>query len=238
MKPILRLAFTLVAVNIVMGDGDSDYDYDYEPLDCTAEDVYACSSEVGDACIKGEYVCDAEIDCVDGSDEADCGEGWEATPFDEWYYEDDLDCSAEDVYTCSSEFGDACIPELYVCDTMVDCEDGSDEADCGEDWEATPYDEWSTSTELDCTAEDVYTCSSEYGDACIRGDYVCDALIDCEDGSDEADCGEGWEAEPFDEWYYDDEEVRADARRKATTRAVKQARVKARADAVAKATVE
>merc|ERR1739848_528324 len=91
---------------------------------------------------------------------------------------------------------------------------------------------------LDCTADDVHTCSSELGDACIPGDYVCDTYVDCEDGSDEADCGEGWESKPFDEWYYDDGEVRADARRKVTTKAVKVARVKARAEAVPKMTLE
>jgi len=181
MKLLLLLAFTVAATNIVMGDDDSDYDYDYEPLDCTADDVHTCSSELGDACIPGDYVCDTYVDCEDGSDEADCGEDWEATPFDEWINEDDeLDCTAEDVFTCSSETGEACIPELYVCDEM----------------------------------------------------------IDCEDGSDEADCGEGWEAKPFDEWYYDDGEVRADARRKVTTKAVKVARVKARAEAVPKMTLE
>jgi len=179
MKSILWLAFTAVAVNFVMGDGDSDYDYDYEPLDCTADDVYTCSSEYGDDCIPGSYVCDNEIDCEDGSDEADCGDDWEATPFDEWYYAD-LDCTAEDVYTCSSELGDACIPE----------------------------------------------------------DYVCDHWLDCEDGSDEADCGEGWFSYPLDELYDDGEVLRSDARRKATSKAAKQARVKARAEAVAEPTVE
>jgi len=152
---------------------------------------------------------------------------------------DYVDCTADDVYTCSSEFGDACIRGYYVCDTFIDCEDGSDEADCGEDWEATPYDEWSTTNyTLDCTAEDVFTCSAENGDACIPEDYVCDFLIDCEDGSDEADCGEDWEAVPFDEWYDNGEVLRSDARRRATSKAVKQARVKARAEAVAEAPVE
>merc|ERR1712088_359567 len=150
---LVDISSLLVAVNFVMGDGDSDYDYDYEPLDCTADDVYTCSSE--------------------------CGDDWEATPFDEWYYAD-LDCTAEDVYTCSSELGDACIPE----------------------------------------------------------DYVCDNWIDCEDGSDEADCGEGWQAWPLDELYDDGEVLRSDARRKATSKAAKQARVKARAEAVAEPTVE
>merc|ERR1712241_956785 len=177
MKPILWIAFTVVAVNFVMGDDDSDY----EPLDCTADDVYTCSSEYGDDCIPGNYVCDHEIDCEDGSDEADCGDDWEATPFDEW----------------STPFGG-----------------------------------------FDCTAEDVYTCSSEFGDPCILGDYVCDAMIDCKDGSDEADCGEGWEATPFDEWHGNDEVLRSDARKKATSKAAKQARVKARAEAVAEPTVE
>merc|ERR1712088_248727 len=87
---LVDISSLLVAVNFVMGDGDSDYDYDYEPLDCTADDVYTCSSELGDACIPEVYVCDAWIDCEDGSDEADCGEGWEAKPLDELYDDDEV----------------------------------------------------------------------------------------------------------------------------------------------------
>jgi len=165
----------------------------------------------------------------------------------------ELDCS----YECSTVWGDTCMPQAWVCDYLTDCEDGSDEdeATCVEGWGAEPWDYWA-----DCTDED-YACSTVFGEECIPPHWVCDHIVDCEDESDEDEstCGEGWEDEQFDGWmnatylgpalYQDapeyatvpvpiDVETRAEARRKATLLKVREARVKARAETVAKSPVE
>jgi hypothetical protein len=63
---------------------------------------------------------------------------------------------------------------------MADCNDGSDEADCGGSACADG--------EHDCGAD-----GSPYGQ-CIYGSWACDGYADCYDGSDEASCGRSAES--------------------------------------------
>jgi len=208
MKSTLLLAFIVAATKIVLGQ-------DEEPVIAVeTEDMSPPVAEPPEAPAGGEML------------PGDWMEG--------------LDCE----YECSTFWGDTCMPQEWVCDGIIDCEDGSDEATCGEE-APEPWDYWAG-----CTDED-HACSSVFGEECIPPHWVCDHIIDCEDVSDEDEstCGEGWEAVAFDDWngeYIDpdapeapiDVETRADARRKATLLKVREARVKARAETVAKLPVE
>jgi low-density lipoprotein receptor len=128
-------------------------------------------------CDGGERIplnwqCDAELDCLDGSDEDDCAlfqcaSGEEQVP--ERYHcnlvrncldgSDEVGCPT---FTCDS--GEL-IPEAYECDTDSDCADGSDEAGCP-----------------------ILTCAST-GEV-LPASWRCDQLHDCLDGSDELGCAE------------------------------------------------
>merc|ERR1739848_903192 len=80
-------------------------------------------------------------------------------------------------YECSTFWGDTCMPQKWVRDGIIDCEDGSDEdeATCGEDTVPEPWDYWAG-----CTDED-HACSSVFGEECIPPHWVCDHIIECED---------------------------------------------------------
>ncbi|PVD24375.1 hypothetical protein C0Q70_14856 [Pomacea canaliculata] len=72
------------------------------------ENQFMCTSG---ECLPSMWTCDAQADCLDGSDEAEC----------------DCACRGEHKFQCKNG---NCIPRSFVCDMFNDCGDGSDEVDC------------------------------------------------------------------------------------------------------------
>ncbi|XP_052124491.1 basement membrane-specific heparan sulfate proteoglycan core protein isoform X6 [Frankliniella occidentalis] len=123
---------------------------------CPASD-FSCSDGY---CVSMAKKCDGVPDCADGDDERNCsishGSGSGIT--------DPPQCQP-DQFRC--EDGGQCIRQIYRCDRIRDCLDGSDEKSC-----AT------------CAPNEI-TCTNGQ---CLDGERTCDGTIDCPDGSDEDGC--------------------------------------------------
>ncbi|XP_071451711.1 low-density lipoprotein receptor-related protein 2 [Hetaerina americana] len=110
-------------------------------------------------CIPTHHRCDMTVDCVDGTDEADCT-----------YRK----CLSEDFH-CSPN--GPCLPKEKRCDGYYDCRNKKDEEGCGTGGNARPG--------VACSL-DQFHCSN--GQKCIDASQKCNHRKDCNDGSDEENC--------------------------------------------------
>jgi len=163
-----KLSHTCVSMSLRCNGVDDcphGEDEDFCPAVCS-DDEFLCNN----LCLSKIFYCDGHYDCNDGSDENFCP-------------------SIRKNHTCSNgEFmcGEGtCIPDEFVCDDHVDCADEADEKNCNSDQqeeEIEKADFW------DCPAP-FYKCKDDK-ETCIPQRFVCDGGHDCEDGSDEVNCGE------------------------------------------------
>lgn len=73
------------------------------------EECVGFTCKADNSCIPYDLQCNDEFDCLDGSDEENCGK-----------------CTIAD-FTCDDG---SCVPELARCNGTMECSDGSDERDC------------------------------------------------------------------------------------------------------------
>ncbi|XP_050528252.1 sortilin-related receptor-like isoform X2 [Daktulosphaira vitifoliae] len=177
-------------------------------------------------CIPSKWQCDGEKDCPEGKDELNCGpttcESWQfecankKCIFASWKCDGDDDCNdghKSDELNCTSTSkpypvnpttpslpfningscnewlfrcgNGKCIPYWWKCDKVIDCEDGSDEEQCGS---LPPIETKKSTTESPSKG----TCLPHYfqcnSGLCIEDSWVCDEINDCDQGEDEADC--------------------------------------------------
>uniref|UniRef100_A0A3Q2DHQ2 EGF-like domain-containing protein n=1 Tax=Cyprinodon variegatus TaxID=28743 RepID=A0A3Q2DHQ2_CYPVA len=173
---------------------------DANQRDCIKDDSVPPPETCGDysfecdegRCRPNSYRCDGIFDCVDKTDEANCGtcspyaftcdnkhciySSWRCDGFDDCGDgSDETDCPTRVPTTCSASYftcdNDKCISKNWVCDGDNDCGDGSDEQNCGSTISSCP--------------PGFFLCPDH---RCLSSYYVCDGDQDCLDGSDEKNC--------------------------------------------------
>uniref|UniRef100_A0A8C7S7S0 Low density lipoprotein receptor a n=1 Tax=Oncorhynchus mykiss TaxID=8022 RepID=A0A8C7S7S0_ONCMY len=125
------------------------------PKHCT-DNKFRCSNN---QCVSASFVCDEELDCDDGSDEASCPP---------------TTCSSTS-FQCNNS---VCVPRLWACDGDADCSDGSDE------WPQNCGTRAPGGAPKPCSLREFQCGSGE----CIHSSWKCDGGFDCLDRSDETNC--------------------------------------------------
>jgi len=108
---------------IACDDGSDEKD---DHCNCGLDNMWRC--ENGESCIRKELVCDGFEQCSDHSDEKDCDSQCY------WRYPAMLDPFRKSCKVGVSKHHtiglSLCLSNTVFCDTIVDCEDGSDEENC------------------------------------------------------------------------------------------------------------
>ncbi|XP_070564796.1 LDL receptor repeat-containing protein egg-1-like isoform X2 [Ptychodera flava] len=131
-----------------------------EPKQECLLDEFTCTD--GIQCVNTKYICDGIADCVDASDERNCGEQFEC------------------------KFGRR-IPMSFRCNGIYDCVDRTDEDDCESYVHPLYCGDEGAGENCNCKSEfkkcPTGECVPSYG-----SDIMCDGYVACSDGSDEQDC--------------------------------------------------
>ncbi|XP_059153683.1 sortilin-related receptor-like isoform X1 [Physella acuta] len=156
--------------------GDGTDENDCEHTECTLGEV-KCSNNI---CIEESWICDGDNDCGNGWDESNCPASGKRSDEKPAVKKSKMakGNSYADIYKRQTSCKDGefrctngiCVQIDWVCDTEVDCSDGSDEQQ---------------NCETDCTGEHQLKCNNG---RCISREYLCDGDNDCGDGTDETDC--------------------------------------------------
>ncbi|XP_046659437.1 low-density lipoprotein receptor-related protein 2 [Homalodisca vitripennis] len=129
------------------------------PPDCESGQL-SCGQYVWNKtyCIPPQHRCDMTVDCVDGTDEADCT-----------YRK----CQQDDFHCSEAHGGGPCLPKEKRCDGYYDCRNGRDEENCGPNHGTS-------------CAVTQFRCNN--GQRCIDSFLKCNHRNDCGDNSDEENC--------------------------------------------------
>lgn len=150
--------------NILRCDGNNDCGDDSDERNCMPEhggdsmtcggdyNKYQCTSD-RTICLEMSAKCNGTAECPGGEDEIGCH-----------------GCSIDEFKCGSGE----CIREKFLCDTEIDCKDGSDEANCNKTLH-------NSRVVVNCAAN-LFDCKDG---TCLHWPEVCDGRRDCNDGSDE-----------------------------------------------------
>ncbi|XP_044017592.1 basement membrane-specific heparan sulfate proteoglycan core protein-like isoform X4 [Aphidius gifuensis] len=176
--------------------------------DCTPTQ-FKCISD--GRCIEDVYRCDRRSDCDDRSDEDNCSNVTSTinsgshtnVPGHNWVTERPRECNPNTEMRCGNG---KCILLRLKCDNIPDCDDNSDERDCGncaiDEWRCADGECVSKNFRCDGRSDcrdgsDEEACDSQYcspgqlpcaNGVCISKDFFCDRNRDCHDGSDEENC--------------------------------------------------
>lgn len=175
---------------VASGQGGASEYRSISPEECIRSGGFYC--EMDATCRAMEFVCNGEVDCEGGSDEAQCdqfckqlgghlcqkdrnhalrclppqlvGDGVDNCP--------DASDESTACFLCDDDSG--CIAHTHVCDQKRDCNDGSDET--------------TESCVSACELKGGLLC----GNTCLDWWSVCDGTVDCENADDEIQSRCNW----------------------------------------------